>query len=308
MLSLTTLRTVRRLAAVPNFTRVAEALFLTQPAVTQHVRSLEAHFGVTLVDIVGRRAVLTDAGTFLAERAGPILDDVDALEHDMREFAAAEAGTLRIGASDTVGNYVLPELLAAFARRHPGVRVDVAVGNTTEILARLRAGALALALVEGDVAGDDLAIEPFAQDELVLVVPAGHRLAGRAIVERDELHGEPFVARETGSGTRALVERTMDEARIAPRIVMELPSGEAVVRAVAAGAGVTVVSRRVSAGARAEGRVSEATIAGLAFGRTLRVARVERLTLSPAGRAFAAVVGAGAAFTSPRTRSDRPVR
>jgi DNA-binding transcriptional LysR family regulator len=308
MLSLTTLRTIRRLAAVPNFTRVAEALFLTQPAVTQHVRSLESHFGVTLVDIVGRRAVLTDAGAFLADRAGPILDDVDALEHDMREFAAAEAGTLRIGASDTVGNYVLPELLAAFARRQPGVRVDVAVGNTTEILARLRAGALALALVEGDVAGDDLAIEPFAEDELVLVVPAGHRLAGRTTVDRDELRDEPFVGREAGSGTRALVERTLGEARIAPRVVMELPSGEAVVRAVAAGAGVTVISRRVSADACAEGRVSEATIVGLALRRTLRVARVERLTLSPAGRAFATVLGAGAAFTSARTRSDRPAR
>jgi len=308
MLSLTTLRTIRRLAAVPNFTRVAEALFLTQPAVTQHVRSLEAHFGVALVDIVGRRAVLTDAGSFLAERAGPILDDVDALEHDMREFAAAESGTLRIGASDTVGNYVLPELLAAFARRHPGVRADVTVGNTTEMLARLRSGAVALALVEGDVAGDDLAIESFAEDELVLVVPAGHRLAGRTVVERDELLDEPFVGREAGSGTRALVERTLDEARVAPRIVMELPSGEAVVRAVAAGAGVTVVSRRVSAGARAEGRVSEASIAGLALRRMFRVARVARLTLSPAGVAFAAVLGVDAAFTSPRTRSERPAR
>jgi len=308
MLSLTTLRTIGRLAVVPNFTRVAEALFLTQPAVTQHVRSLEAHFGVTLVDIVGRRAVLTDAGTFLAARAGPILDDVDALEHDMREFAAAEAGTLRVGASDTVGNYVLPDLLAAFAQRYPGVRVDVALGNTTAMIERLRAGALALALVEGDVAGDDLALEPFADDELVLVVPAGHRLAGRGTVDRDDLRAEPFVGREAGSGTRALVERTLGDAQLVPRMVMELPSGEAVVRAVAAGVGLAIVSRRVSADARAAGRIDEARIAGLTFRRTFRVARVARLTLSPAGRAFAAVLGAGAAFTSARTRSDRPVR
>jgi len=299
MLSLTTLRTIRRLADVPNFTRVAEGLFLTQPAVTQHVRSLEAHFGVALVDIVGRRAVLTDAGRFLAGRAGPLLDDVDALEHDMREFAAAEAGQLRIGASDTVGNYALPELLAAFALRHPRVRVDVALGNTTEMLERLRGGALALALVEGEAVGDDLATAPFADDELGLVVPAGHRFAGRGEVASTELRDEPFVAREAGSGTRALAEQALHGAGIVPRIVMALPGGEAVVRAVAAGIGIAIVSRRVSTDARAAGRVAEVGVAGLAMRRRFRVARVARLTLSPAGRAFAAVLGAGVAVTSP---------
>jgi DNA-binding transcriptional LysR family regulator len=310
MLSLTTLQTIRRLADLPHFTRLAEALSLTQPAVTQHVRSLEAHFGIALVDLVGRRVVLTDAGRFLADRAGPLLDDVAALEHDMREFAAAEAGVLRIGASDTVGNYALPALLAAFAARHPGVRVDVAVGNTTEMIDRLRAGALALALVEGDVVGDDLAIEPFADDELGLVVPAAHRFAGAASVAPSDLRDEPFVAREAGSGTRALFERALGDAQIAPRIVMALPSGEAVVRAVAAGIGIAVVSRRVSADAAAAGRVREVAISGVALRRRFRAARVARLTPAPAARAFAGVLGLDPAFTSslPRTRSDRPAR
>ncbi len=284
------LRTIQRLRAEPNFTRVAEELHLTQPAVTHHVRSLSAHFGVTLVDLVGRRAVLTEAGRFLAERATPILGYVDALERDMHEFAAAQSGRLRIGASDTIGNYLLPDLLAAFARRHPGVRADVVGGNTTEIVERLRAGDIALALVEGEAAGDDLAWAPFADDVLTLVVPPDHPLAGRRDAGVRDLAGEAFVARELGSGTRALFEHGMRAAGIVPNVVLALPSGEAVVRAVAAGIGIAVVSPRVSADARQRGRVAEVPLAGVRFARHFRAARIARLTLSPAASSFLAIL------------------
>jgi DNA-binding transcriptional LysR family regulator len=304
MFSLTMLRTIQRLGTEPNFTRVAEELHLTQPAVTHHVRSLAAHFGVALVDLVGRRAVLTEAGRFLAERATPILGYVDALERDMHEFAAAASGRLRIGASDTIGNYVLPDLLAAFARQHPGVRADVVVGNTTEIIEQLRAGEIALALVEGDAAGEDLAWEPFADDALTLVVPPGHRLAGRDDVSARDLDGESFVAREPGSGTRALFERGMRDAGVEPNVVLALPSGEAVVRAVAAGIGLAVVSPRASADARQRGRVVEVAIDGVRFARRFRAARIARLTLAPAASSFLAILSC-----SPRrTRSGRPAR
>jgi DNA-binding transcriptional LysR family regulator len=298
MLPLIPLRTLRRLAEVPNFPRVAEDLHLTQPAVSQHVRVLSAHFGVPLVEVVGRRAALTDAGRFLVERAGPILGAVDALERDMREYAAARVGELRVGASETVGNYVLPALLARFAASHPAIRVEAEVGNTTEMIARLRAGALALALVEGEASGTDLTAQPFADDELQLILPVTHALAARRVVALGDLAGEPFVAREAGSGTRALFESTLRDAGVAPRIVIELPSGEAVARAVAAGLGLAVLSRRVAEDALARGRVASASIHGVRFARTFRIVRLVHHALSPAARAFVATTGAGDALSA----------
>jgi DNA-binding transcriptional LysR family regulator len=290
VLSLTPLQTLIRLAATPNYTRVAEELNLTQPAVSQHIRALATHFGVELVDTVGRRAALTDAGRFLAERAVPLLGSVEALERDMREYAAAKIGELRVGASETIGNYALPEILASFAQRHPGVHVAVDVGNTTEMVERLRAGALTLALVEGHVAGEDLDVRAFADDELVLVVPPFHPLAVKRIVTSADLEAERFIAREAGSGTRALFEQAIRALGVAPQIVLELPSGEAVVRAVAAGMGIAVVSRLVSDDAVARGRVVVKRVAGVAFDRSFRVARLARITPSPAARAFTALL------------------
>jgi DNA-binding transcriptional LysR family regulator len=297
VVSLAALRTLVALARDPSFTRVAEVVRVTQPAVSQQMQALRLHFGVTLVDVVGRRAVLTDAGRFLAERALPILGALDALERDMRDFSAAERGELRIGASETVGNYVLAELIAAFSREHPAVRIDVEFGNTTAIVARLRSGALTFALVEGAVTGDDLDERPFADDELVLVLPPGHALTA-ARIDPASLRALPFVAREPGSGTRALFEQRMREAGVTPHITLEFPTGEAVVRAAAAGLGVAMVSRRVAADAAAQGRVTLRTVDGLPIRRTLRIVRLARVSLSPAAAAFIATATAGYAATS----------
>lgn len=119
--NLVQLETFRRLAQEANFTRTAELLNLTQPAVTQHVRALQDHFRVKLVDLVGRRTVLTDAGRFLAARAELLLGNVAALEREMREFADVRAGELRIGATLTIGTYQLPEVVARFHATFPNV-------------------------------------------------------------------------------------------------------------------------------------------------------------------------------------------
>jgi DNA-binding transcriptional LysR family regulator len=285
MIGLGALRTLVELARDPNFTRVAERLGISQPAASQQVAGLRAHFGVGLVDVVGRRAIITDAGRFLAQRAAPILGALEALDRDMRELADAQRGVLRIGASETVGNYVLGDVLAAYAAEHPRVALEVELGNTSAMLARLREGALTLALVEGDVRGDDLAAAPFADDELVLIVPPAHRLAYRP-VDPDALAGEAFVAREPGSGTRSLFERSLRAAGLEPKITLELPSGEAIVRAVAAGLGIAVLSSRAVDDAAVRGRVIVRRIAGIPIVRSFRVVWLAEHTRSPAATAF----------------------
>jgi DNA-binding transcriptional LysR family regulator len=203
-INLTQLATFVQLAERRNFTRTADALHLTQPAVTQQIRALERDLGVTLVDIVARRTEITEIGALVAERGELLLDQVDALRRDVRELAEARTGVVHVGATVTIGGYVLPGLLARFAARHPGIRVDVAVENTATIVPMVADGRVGLALVEGVVADDALDVVPFADDELVLIVGDAHRFADRRSVAPTDLADEPFVTREVGSGTREL--------------------------------------------------------------------------------------------------------
>jgi DNA-binding transcriptional LysR family regulator len=289
--NLVQLETFRRLANEENFTRTAELLNLTQPAVTQHVRALQEHFRVKLVDIVGRRTTLTDAGRFLAARAERLLGNVAALEREMREFADVRAGELRIGATVTIGTYRLPELVARFRTSFPAVHLLVEVENTQAVAFAVKAGRVSLALVEGPLADDELEIEPYATDELVLVVPRSHPFAKRKKpIYANELANVPFVFREAGSGTRGQVESALLALGVRPNVVLTLPSGEGIVRAVELGIGVAIVSRIVVDGPVGAGRIAAVRIRDLELSRTFRIVRLRRQTPSPAALAFGALV------------------
>jgi DNA-binding transcriptional LysR family regulator len=288
--TLVQLETFARVATLGNYTRVADELHLTQPGVTQQVRALERHFGVRLADVVGRRPVLTDAGRFLAARIQDVLTTMAALEREMGEFAAARTGDLHIGATLTIGDYILPGLLATFTARNPGVRVRIEVANTRAMAERIRRGELSLVLVEGPLIDESLSIESFQPDELCLVTPVTHRFAVRGTILAAELASEPFIWREQGSGTRAFAEAALAAAGVQPRFVVELPSGEGVARAVEAGLGVAILSRLVVERAVADGRLAAVEIEDLDLSRTFRLVTVRGRTLSPAARAFRSMV------------------
>ena len=253
---------------------------------SQLIRALECQLGVTLIDTLGRRPVLTDAGRFLAARAEGILLGAVMLERELSEFAAARAGELHLGATLTIGTYTVPALLARFARRHPAVQVHVAVANTAVTAARVRQGRLGLALVEGPLEDDGLDVVPYQKDRLLLVLPTRHHLAGRSVVAPQELEGETFVWREQGSGTRALAEQKLTKAGITLRSTLALPSGEAVARAVEAGLGLAILSHLVVEHAVAAGRLAVTEIAGVDLRRTFRIVTLRGRTLSPAAHAF----------------------
>jgi DNA-binding transcriptional LysR family regulator len=255
--NLNQLETFRRLAHEENFTRTAELLNLTP-------------------------------------RAEQLLGNVDALEREMREFADVRAGELRVGATVTIGTYTLPDLVAFFEGSFPAIDLRVEVGNTAAMALAVKVGRVSLALVEGPLVDDELEIEPYANDELVLVVPRSHALAQRSKpIAADDLANVRFVFREEGSGTRSQVERTLLDAGITPKVALTLPSGEGIVRAVELGIGVAIVSRLVVDAPVRAGRIAQVRLRGLEFRRTFRVVRLRRQTPSPAALAFTALLHDG---------------
>ena len=287
-LTLVQLATFLRVARTGNFTRAAEELFLTQPAVTQQMQSLAEHFGTPLFDVTGRRPILTDAGAFLVERSAGIVDGVALLEREMSEFAAARRGTLALGATVTIGTYALPRQLADFKRAAGDVDIRVTVANTTEICAGIRSRRIALALVEGAVEDADFAITPYANDRLRLIVPAsGHPLSKRRSVALADLHGVKTIERERGSGTRMLAREILSRAGVVVDAVLVLPSNEGVLRAVEAGLGVAFLSDLAVARTVAAGLVRAVEIRDADLRRTFRIVSLRSRTLSPIAQKFA---------------------
>ena len=284
------LLTFAQLARDPHFTRAAERLGLTQPAVTQHVRQLESVFGLRLVDIRGRQAVLTEAGRFLAERCTRLAEDLATLEREMREYATLEGGEVRLGATVTIGSYGLAPFVAAFRLAHPRVALAVRVENTERVCAGVVHGTLSFALVEGTVADPALAVTPYQDDRLVLALPRTHRLASRRRINVADLESEPFIAREQGSGTRAQFESAFRTAGVQPRVILELPTGEGIVQAVEAGIGVAVISSLVTRAAVVEGRIAVAAVTDVNLDRAFSFVRRRDATPSPGARAFARIV------------------
>jgi DNA-binding transcriptional LysR family regulator len=289
--SIAQLQALVALADARTFSGAARRLRITQPAVTQHVANLAREYGTPLVDIVGRRVIFTGAGAYLTERARAIVEAVAALKVEMQEFEAAKTGTLRIGATLTIATYVLPGLIARFMRERPFIQIDARVGNTAAIAQMLRSHDLSLALIEGIVADEAIATLPFSEDELVLVDSAqnGH-VNDRERVRAEDLAGVPFVSREPGSGTRDLGYEALARLGVHPRIVLELPSSEGILRAVEAGLGVAILSRIAAEEAERRGSVRVMRIEDLQFKRSFFLAGTHGRTLSPAQHAFAEMV------------------
>ncbi len=234
------LRAFHAVATEGSFTKAAEALRVSQPAVTIQVKALEEAYGVLLVHRRGHRVMLTDLGSRLLEvtrRIFGLMEEADELLSAAREL---RAGHLRVGAD---GPFFVMPLLAAFIARYPGVRVTVSMGNSQSVLGDLieyRSDVAVLARVDGDKRFYAL---PFSRQPVVVFVPRDHPWAGRGEIRLAELDGQPMVLREVGSTTRRIFEAALQRGRVRPRVVLEIGSREALREAVAAGLGIGVVSR-----------------------------------------------------------------
>lgn len=248
-MTLEQLRIFVAVAERQHVTRAAEDLRLTQSATSAAIAALEARYATKLFDRVGRRIELTDAGRLFLIEARAVLAQAAAAEALLDDLAGLKRGTLLLAASQTVANYCLPPLMHRFRAAYPGVTLRLAIGNTEQVTAWVNDIRVDLGFVEGKVENPALSITPIAEDELVLVAGADQPWATQDKITPKELIAIPWVLREAGSGTRAIFEAALASfgLTIADCIItLELPSNEAVLAAVEAGAGATVVSEVVA--------------------------------------------------------------
>jgi LysR family transcriptional regulator, transcriptional activator of the cysJI operon len=232
-------------AKLLSFTKAADALHMTQPAVTFQIRQLEDHFNTRLFDRTHNRVSLTEAGQVAYQFSERIFELYAEMENAVKELTGDVSGALTVGASTTIAEYMLPSLLGTFKAKHPDVNLRLKVSNTEGIVSMVENNVIDLGVVEAPVANKNLLVEVCQEDELVLVVPADHPLAQREAVSATELVGYPFICREEGSGTREVVTEYLNAQGIDRTDLnecLELGSSESIKGAVEAGMGVSILS------------------------------------------------------------------
>ncbi|MCU7914777.1 MAG: LysR family transcriptional regulator [Candidatus Thiodiazotropha sp. (ex Gloverina cf. vestifex)] len=238
------LQVFHTVARLLSFTKAAETLHMTQPAVTFQVRQLEEYFNTRLFDRTHNRISLTEAGGRVFEYADRIFDLYADMENSIREMTGEIRGALTIGASTTIAEYMLPALLGDFGTRYPEVTMHLRVSNSDGIVSMVENNTIDLGVVEAPVGNKNLVVEVCRLDHLVAIVPPNHDLAEKDSLSIDELLEYPFICREEGSGTREVINEYLSQhCESTLNISMELGSPEAVKGAVEAGMGVSVVSR-----------------------------------------------------------------
>ena len=233
-------------AETKSFSKASEIIHLTQPAVSLLVQAIEEIYETKLFDRASNAVTLTPAGEMLYKYAKEILNLYVAAEKNIGEITGFVKGSISVGASSTIGNYLLPGVIAAFRKTHPKIKVHLLIGNTKRVVELLNAGNIDIGLVEGDVARQKMVVDKLVADELALIVPPLHPLAKKRNVSIFEITKEPFIFREEGSGTRQVIEKYLGKYSITPQnmmISMVLGSTEAIKESVENGIGIAIVSR-----------------------------------------------------------------
>ncbi|WP_028307534.1 selenium metabolism-associated LysR family transcriptional regulator [Desulfitibacter alkalitolerans] len=229
-----------------SFSQAAKSLHISQPAISLQIQSLEENLGARLFDRNNKRVVLTQAGKTFYKFATQIIELYDQAQKEIAELTGLVKGKIKIGASLTIGEYVLPKIAGYFVKDHPEVNITINIANTEEITRHLLANTLDIGLVEGPIKHSDLILEKFMDDELVVIVPFDHPWAKKDFISMDSLLSQPFVLREAGSGTRQIMEEKLMECSVDYedlQIAMELGSTQAIKEAVEVGLGVSIISK-----------------------------------------------------------------
>jgi DNA-binding transcriptional LysR family regulator len=269
------LKVFRAVAKHLNFRRAAEELCLTQPAVTLQIKALEQDLGAQLFDRSGAHITLTPAGAVLLKYAGKMAKLEAATLAALAPFSEGQRGELRIGASLTIAQYILPHLLGAFQQQHPQVRPIVTTCNTEQVLGALVAHHVSVGFIEGPAMRRDVRTEVFLEDEIVLMVPPAHEWSERGFIDPDELLQERLLTRERGSGTRRVVEMALQKCGVKVKhlhLGMEFDSTEGITTAVEAGLGIGFASLWAISKELQVGSLRVVPIRGLQIKRPLSVA------------------------------------
>jgi DNA-binding transcriptional LysR family regulator len=285
-LNLHQLATFQVVAKYCSFVRAAEELHFSQPAVSAQIRHLEKTLGVKLFDQIGRKTHLTQAGEELYLYSQKIFALIDETLEIIEALRSPYYGRLSVGADTTVGSYVIPSLLGKFRQIYPQVEISLEVLNRASLVEALMSNRVDIAVM-GTVPADlPVEVEPFAFNELVLVAAPSHRLAGRKEVPIEELGREHFLLRESGSGTRAALERALQEADIPLQVSMQVGNNSAIKQGVAAGLGIALISRVAIDMELETHRLTILDVEGFPIVRQWRIVHLKDKYLSATTRAF----------------------
>src|SRR5262245_44298809 len=274
-------------ARAGSFRRAAERVHLSQPALSQHVGELERGLGARLFDRRGRTVSLTEAGRILEDHALRMFATLASAREAIADLAGDGRGSLVIGASTTPGLYLMPALMSAFERDHPGISVDLRIANSRVIEQQVRANELDLGVVGGHGLGPgEECLAAGMLDELVLIVPPGHAWAHRARVAPSVMQEERLLMREDGSATRQVTERALQQTDVKIGRILVLDHTEAIKQAVMAGLGVAFVSIYAVRGELDTGRLARARLRGLDIQRHFHVIHNDARALTARAKAF----------------------
>ena len=286
-----------KVAELGSFSRAAQALFLTQPTVSEHIRTLEDELGVRLLDRLGRGAAVTKGGALLLGYAQRMLALAREARQAMESFQGRMSGDLLVGASTIPGEYILPALIGRFKEKFPDIAITLLVGGSQAVSDWVLEGRAELGVVGARPGHRALDHRELLPDDIALIVSAGHPWQGRKEITLEELRAEPLLLREQGSGTRAALERALEAAGTdlgAFRIVGEMGSTQAIKQAVKAGVGVSLLSRRAVDEECRAGTVWCLRVAGLQIDRAFYLVTHRERSRSPLAEAFRAFVEAEA--------------
>jgi DNA-binding transcriptional LysR family regulator len=287
-----TLHRLRLFLAVLDHGGVARAATkenISQPTVSEHLRGLEEHFGVQLVDRVGRGVVPTASARQLEPYVRQVVQLLQSADQLAADLQGVRTGSLTIGASSTPGTYLLPHALGRFRAQYPGVALQLRIRNTAQVERWVASGEVELGVI-GDATdlSNSFAADPWLEDELIVLVQEQHALARRGSAKLSALASAPIIAREEGSSTRRTTERCLGKHGLKLNPVMELGSTEAIREAVAAGLGIALVSKY--AAGQHDPRVATARLDGAEWRRRFTVIRRANTSLGPAAIRFLKVL------------------
>jgi DNA-binding transcriptional LysR family regulator len=232
-------------ARLLSFTKAAEALHMTQPAVTFQIRQLEEYFNTRLFDRTHNRISLTEAGELVKSYADRIIALYNEMDNEVRTLTGDVQGPLVVGASTTIGEYFIPGMVGAYQSGYPEVKVRLHVANTNGIIHMVENNQIDIGIVEGPINNKNLVTDVIWDDELVMICPVDHKLAERKSISVAELVPFHFISREEGSGTREVLSNYLDSQGVETSsldIIMEFGSPESIKSAVSAGLGISILS------------------------------------------------------------------
>jgi DNA-binding transcriptional LysR family regulator len=290
-LNLHLLRLFATVAETGSFSRATTVLNLSQPAISQGVRDFELQLGCRLLDRSPKGVKPTREGRALMRHARSVFAAERAAEEELKSLRGLDSGSLRIGASTTIATYLLPEYLGQFHRTYPGIDLHLVSANTRDIADLMLGHEIEIALVEGPVDDDGLLSEPWQTDIMTMIAAPSHPFAREdAPIDPARLAEELLVIREPGSGSREVVNQALSAYAIQPSRTLEVGSTEAIKQLVAAGVGVSIVSRAAVKDQVALQRLKMIEIAGVAIERTLWQLTVSGRLSIPAADVFKKII------------------